>query len=84
MDKIQSEGVSFHQFMKVLGFKPPTDTFGLLDIVKLDDELSKRDPDYDNINCTYQERIRISMRSYLEIKYGKNAVILLEALLNFN
>ncbi len=43
-----------------------------IDIPEFKRYLSKIDPEYDHINCTYKEK-NMSMREYIALKYGHEA-----------
>jgi hypothetical protein len=75
------------QFKNHFGFNPPIDmimtmikgpTNAQIDIIKLDDMFSQHDLDYNNIKCTYKKQKDISMNTYVEMKYGKDALKFLE------
>lgn len=51
-----------------------------LDITVLDERLSKIDPEYDPDECTYNGK-NVSMSEYVELKYGKLGVGILQKLL---
>jgi hypothetical protein len=51
-----------------------------IDIVKLDEIMQKRIPEYDLNECTYKGENK-SMRQVMEIVYGKRAVELTERLI---
>ena len=61
-----------------IGFTPPICKLSLMagqlriDIVKLDDIFSSRDPDYDNVKCTYKTHINVSVADYLELKFDES------------
>lgn len=68
-------------FKQIFGFNPPIDmlmtmhkgpTNAKIDILKLDDEFSKRDSDYNGRECTYKGK-SVSLAEYIEIKYGEEA-----------
>jgi hypothetical protein len=52
-----------------------------IDILKLDQIMQRRIPDYDSDNCTYKGENK-SMRKVMEIVYGKRAVELTELLIH--
>ena len=54
---------------------------GLLDIEFLDDSLSRLDPEYDSVNCTYKGKERVSMADYIREKYGEQTFTLIKLLL---
>lgn len=70
------------KFRKLFGFNPPIDIYltaakgpnnACIDVLKLDDELSKRDSEYDNKKCTYKSKPDYSMSKYIKEKYGTEA-----------
>lgn len=71
------------RFKSHFGFNPPIDmimtwvagpTNAQLDIIKLDDEFARRDPEYNPEQCTYKEQTDVSTAMYVEQKFGKEAV----------
>jgi hypothetical protein len=69
-------------FKSYFGFNPPIDMLStmyhgpncaIIDIVKLDEEFNKRDPDYDSDKCTYKGQTDISPAMYIKLKYGEDA-----------
>jgi hypothetical protein len=78
------------KFRSYFGFNPPIDmistfvkgpTNARIDIVKLDDIFSQQDSDYNNNKCTYKGQKDISMKTYVEIKFGEDALKFLESVL---
>lgn len=57
--------------------------FGLFmfDITGVDKAFSEADKEYDCENCTYQGRENVSMKQYVELKYGSEYVKIIEALI---
>lgn len=45
----------------------------IIDVLKLDQNLSNHDSDYDSILCTYKDQKNISQSEYIKIKYGEDA-----------
>jgi len=43
-------------------------------VLAFDDYLNDNDPDYNSAKCTYKDQTSISMKKYIEIKYGDRAV----------
>lgn len=77
----------FTELNKLLGFKVPMDmdlTFCTkkweLDILELDDMLSKTNPDYNNKECMYKEE-SCSMKDYVRGRYGERASEIISMLL---
>jgi len=75
------------QFKQYFGFNVPIDITSFLsndpkrikiDIVKLDKELDNRDPDYDGDKCKYKDQENVSLRDYIKIKYGEEAMKFVE------
>jgi hypothetical protein len=58
--------------------------FGMFsfDVVAFDDHLSKLDPEYDSINCTYKGLSDISTGEYILSKYGKRHFEMIQRLLS--
>jgi len=58
--------------------------FGLFsfDVVAFDNHLSKLDPEYDSINCTYKGLRDISTGEYILRKYGKRHFEMVQRLLS--
>jgi hypothetical protein len=69
-------------FRRYFNFNAPIDMLltmahgpngAIIDIIKLDDELSRRDPEYNSDECTYKDLKDVSPFMYIELKYGKEA-----------
>ena len=63
----------------VFGFTPKLDgvVSGIandicIDVIALDEEFNRRDPDYKSSDCTYKGKKDYSMSNYIEEKYGKD------------
>jgi hypothetical protein len=56
----------------------------VLDIVKFDEWLSEKDPEYDREKCTWKGEEHISLEGYIKLKFGAQAVKLVEDLINGN
>ncbi len=54
--------------------------FGMLDVIFLDEALSRMDSDYDCNECTYKGK-EISMKEYIREKYGEPTMCLINLLL---
>ena len=67
------------EFHSIFGFPAPMCIIGL-DVIALDAELTRRDPQYDGQNCTYKGK-NISMCGYVELKYGLEAAELIRSLI---
>lgn len=72
-----------NRFKSHFGFNPPLDMLSTMifgpnhakiDITKLDEMFAMRDPDYDNIKCTFKGQKNISMRDYVHQRFGKDAL----------
>lgn len=70
------------KFKEHFGFNPPIDmeltaikgpTNAKIDIIKLDEMFSQRDPEYDCEHCKYKDQNDVSMKTYIELKYGTEA-----------
>lgn len=70
------------KFKKIFGFNPPIDivltaikgpTHACLDIIKLDHEFDRRDPDYNSEKCTYKGEKGYSISLYVKRKFGEDA-----------
>jgi hypothetical protein len=55
-------------------------TFGMLDVIFLDEALSRMDSDYDCNECAYKGK-EISMKEYIREKYGEPTMRLIKLLL---
>ena len=55
-------------------------TFGMLDVIFLDEALSRMDSDYDCNECTYKGK-NVSMAEYVQEKYGEPTMQLINLLL---
>lgn len=53
-----------------------------LDIFKFDAELARLDPEYNPKECTYKGKEGYSMAMYMEEKFGKRSVEMLDQLIN--
>lgn len=78
--------MTIHELNKVFrshfGFNAPIDMIitqykgprsAVIDIIKLDEEFNRRDPDYNSQECTYKDKKDISMSEYILLKYGQKA-----------
>lgn len=75
-----SRGVRFNELMGILGFKPPIDATGGVDVIKLGKEFEARDADYNDTECTYKGE-PVSISGYIKLKHGSRAVELLASLI---
>ena len=73
---------NFDDFFELLPCEFGLSLFGmyLFDIVKFDRILSKMDPEYSDIDCTYKGE-KCSMKEYVGKKYGENYVNIIEKLI---
>lgn len=73
-----------HSFFELLKCDYFMACFGMyqLDIIALDEKLSKIDPTYDCQNATYGDIKDCSMKQYIEIKYGKLCADVVDAALS--
>lgn len=67
---------SFFDLMKC-SYKLATLGIYLLDIVELDEGLSRADPDYDCVECLYKGK-NVSMKDYVNLRYGTDYVKIIE------
>lgn len=51
-----------------------------LDVIKLDDFFNN-DPEYNGKECTYKGKKNVSMKKYIQLKYGKEASEIIDKLL---
>jgi hypothetical protein len=66
-------------------FKMPLKLFSAIhgfDILKFDEALSKKDHEYDCVECTYKGK-PTCMRDYILVKYGEEAATIIERLLSW-
>lgn len=70
------------QFKNLFGFNPPIDmiltaakgpTNAVIDVLDLDDEFKKRNPEYDPDKCTYKGKPDYSMLMFVKERYGEKA-----------
>lgn len=70
------------RFKQLFGFNPPIDMIltqmrrprnAAIDLVKLDEEFAKRNPEYDNKKCTYKGKPHYSMSRFVNERYGEDA-----------
>ena len=71
------------KFDKLFGFsmKPYLNPFLGLDIIALDMKFRELNPEYDPDKCTYKKMKNIGMSEFVRIRYGIEAVELIEELL---
>ncbi len=55
-----------------------------LDIIVFEKYLAGKDSDYNADNCTYKDAENISLNNFIEMKYGKEAVAMIDYLLKGN
>jgi len=56
--------------------------FGIytFDVIDFDDRLAKLDPDYNAEECTYKDKKNVSISDYVEMKFGKKYVEIIDSL----
>lgn len=69
-------------FFEILPIDGLLATFGLysLDTIALDKKLSEIDPEYDDLNCTYNGKT-CSLARYILVKYGARCKFIIDAML---
>lgn len=51
-----------------------------LDISNFDDNLTKNDTEYDNVNCTYKGK-NVNVGEYIKLKWGESSYVIIQSLL---
>jgi hypothetical protein len=76
---ITSDDAEFFEMLPVDGL---LSTLGVpsIDIIALDEKLSKEDPDYNGEKCTYKGNT-CSLAEYISIKYGERCALILREIL---
>lgn len=77
------------RFHQLFGFRLPIDIFAtfytkriIIDIVEIDHQVALRNPDYNNINCTYKGKSGYSLSMVIKEIYGEEAYKIINDLLN--
>jgi len=78
-----------YQLNKLFGFRMPIDgTLSLvthqieIDLIKLDNMLTEHDSDYNGKITRYKGLDNISMSAYIRIKFGEEAHVMIQKLIN--